>query len=57
MANELIKPIDETTAKAIEESAKAIGKGFTWSAASALTWLALLAECRKISSDSWSETG
>jgi hypothetical protein len=28
MANELIKPIDENTAQAIEESAKAIGKGF-----------------------------
>jgi Abortive infection alpha len=27
MANELIKPIDENTAKAIEESAKSIGKG------------------------------
>ena len=28
MADELIKPIDENTAKAIEESAKALGKGF-----------------------------
>ena len=28
MANELIKPIDENTAKAIEESARALGKGF-----------------------------
>ena len=28
MADELIKPIDENTANAIEESAKALGKGF-----------------------------
>jgi Predicted membrane protein (DUF2231) len=28
MADELIRPIDEDTAKAIEESAKALGKGF-----------------------------
>jgi hypothetical protein len=27
MADELIRPIDEDTAKAIEESAKALGKG------------------------------
>jgi Abortive infection alpha len=28
MANELIRPIDENTARAIEESAKTLGKGF-----------------------------
>ena len=28
MANELIRPIDENTAKAIEESARTLGKGF-----------------------------
>ena len=27
MAEELIRPIDENTAKALEESAKALGKG------------------------------